>query len=841
LAFSPPGYPVHGPGYFREGVKRMKKILYFILCLLVLSLAGICSPISAAGTPLSIKVGVYENNPKIFTDSQGWVAGFWPDILEYIAGEEGWDIQYVHGTWTECLQMLENNTIDVMPDVAYSEDRQGIFNFSREPVYISWSRVYAPQGSDIHVIPDLEGKSIAILKDSINAEGPDGIKALAGSFDLNCTFIETESYLEVFELLDTKQADAGVVSKDFANSHEVDFSVMQTDIVFQPARLYFAFPKESAISAFLVERIDSRVKELKEYGDSIYFQTLDKWFGANTIEKPVVPDWLKWSLIGIAALVMLLIGVITIFRYQFNRRTKELAAEMAERNAAKHEINALHLRQEAILSAVPDIIVEVDKNKVYTWVNQAGYQFFGEDVIGKEASYYFEGEQDVYSRVNPIFQGDKNILYLESWQRRRDGEKRLLAWWCRALMDDSGNVKGALSTARDVTERNFTERALKESEEELRHIFEAVPESISIMDLDGVILDVNPAMVSMHGYQSKAEIIGRKSIEFIAEKDRHIAGHVEQETFEKGLARDIAYHLIRKDGTEFPAELSTAVIKDDQDKPVGVLAIAADVTNRILARKEHQKVIEYRELDRLKTNLLSTISHELRTPLASIKGYASLLLMFNHKLDKAQKTESIEAIDRSTDRLTELIDHLLDMSRLDAGLLRLTLQPVNMREIICAAVDEVKLRSPKYNFKNQIKDRLPETMADGRRLRQVLDNILENAVKYSPEGTEISVLTEIRGNDLLISISDQGRGIDKAEHKKIFERMYRIEQRLQKDPGGLGLGLSLCKALVEGHGGKIWVESKPGKGSTFYFTIPLKAVEKGNKDDEREKTKTGRG
>jgi signal transduction histidine kinase len=284
--------------------------------------------------------------------------------------------------------------------------------------------------------------------------------------------------------------------------------------------------------------------------------------------------------------------------------------------------------------------------------------------------------------------------------------------------------------------------------------------------------------------------------------------------------------------------MSTAVVKDNSGRLFGFIVLTSDTTVRDQAEEEHRKVVEYRELDRLKTNLLSTISHELRTPLASIKGYASLLLAYEHKLDKIQKKESITAIDRATDRLTELIEHLLDMSRLDAGLLRLTLQPVKPLEIIATAVDEAKMRTPEFRFINNINDELPEITADGRRLRQVIDNLLENAVKYSPAGTVITLSAGVKGDDLLISIADQGRGISESEFTRIFERMYRIEQRLQKDPGGLGLGLSLCKALVEGHGGKIWVESTVGKGSTFYFTIPLKAVKKESKNDERESTKT---
>jgi two-component system sensor kinase FixL len=134
-----------------------------------------------------------------------------------------------------------------------------------------------------------------------------------------------------------------------------------------------------------------------------------------------------------------------------------LNLEITQRKQAEEELQALSARHEAILTEVPDIIAEVDANKVYTWMNQAGLEFFGAEALGKEAAHYFEGEQNTYEVVQPVFCGDPSVVYVETWQRRRDGEKRILAWWCRTLVDVQGNVTGALSTARDITERKQAE------------------------------------------------------------------------------------------------------------------------------------------------------------------------------------------------------------------------------------------------------------------------------------------------------------------------------------------------------------------------------------------------
>lgn len=148
-------------------------------------------------------------------------------------------------------------------------------------------------------------------------------------------------------------------------------------------------------------------------------------------------------------------------------RNSMIIRDITESKMAQDNINKLFSRHQVLLSAIPDIIMEVDINKIYTWANESGLEFFGEDVIGREACFYFEEEQCIYDVVAPIFQGSEEVIYVESWQRRKDGQKRLLAWWCRALKDTEGNVTGALSSARDITEQKSAEEEIKNLNEKL--------------------------------------------------------------------------------------------------------------------------------------------------------------------------------------------------------------------------------------------------------------------------------------------------------------------------------------------------------------------------------------
>ncbi len=213
----------------------------------------------------------------------------------------------------------------------------------------------------------------------------------------------------------------------------------------------------------------------------------------------------RWLIIGLVA--VLLFGAGTgaglIWRQQRLRFFRE-------RLAAVKRGYTVSSRQEALLAAVPDIIMEVDQNKVYTWANQAGIEFFGEDVIGKEAAFYFEGEQETYQMVKPLFNGHDDVIYVESWQRRKDGEKRLLAWWCRVLKDDRGRVTGALSSARDITERKRAEQTLREINEYLENLITYASVPIVVWDPQYRITRFNRAFEKLTGKQADG-VLGHRS------------------------------------------------------------------------------------------------------------------------------------------------------------------------------------------------------------------------------------------------------------------------------------------------------------------------------------------
>jgi two-component system sensor histidine kinase KdpD len=228
-----------------------------------------------------------------------------------------------------------------------------------------------------------------------------------------------------------------------------------------------------------------------------------------------------------------------------------------------------------------------------------------------------------------------------------------------------------------------------------------------------------------------------------------------------------------------------------------------------------------KELDKMKSQLLSTVSHELRTPLASIKGFATTLLRDDVDWDEESRREFLSIIDEESDRLTELISNLLDMSRIEAGTLRVEPEPTDLDPIFRETAAEFQLMTRAHQIRVHVPPALPPVMADPRRARQVLRNLVENAVKYSPEGGSITISAGVVNGRVRTSVADQGIGIGPEQLEHIFDRFYQVDSASTRSVGGSGLGLSICKAIVEAHGERIWVESQPDMGSTFHFTLPL--------------------
>lgn len=265
--------------------------------------------------------------------------------------------------------------------------------------------------------------------------------------------------------------------------------------------------------------------------------------------------------------------------------------------------------------------------------------------------------------------------------------------------------------------------------------------------------------------------------------------------------------LRRRNGGTISVGIIYAPLFGQDGRLVNIIANVRDITR-------------FREADEIKSTFISVVSHELKTPVALIQGYAETLLRKDAQWDPETMQQSLEVITEEAERLTRMIDNLLDASRIGAGKLPLELEPVPLGALAKRVVDRFRTQTQIHDFVVDFPSDLPPVQADPERMEQVLGNLLSNAIKYSPEGGTIEVSGRAPSEEVIVTVTDEGMGIPFEEQPHIFERFYRGARDHQQRTPGAGLGLYLAQAIVEAHDGRIWVESKPGEGAAFSFAIP---------------------
>jgi PAS domain S-box-containing protein len=349
--------------------------------------------------------------------------------------------------------------------------------------------------------------------------------------------------------------------------------------------------------------------------------------------------------------------------------------------------------------------------------------------------------------------------------------------------------------------------SLENSEERFRSVVETAKDAIVNVDEGGRIVSWNRGAENMFGY-SAGKAIGQPATLIIPQQSHqeHLAGfnsfHAEGTGSAPVPSEGIGLH---KDGSEFPLELSLASWKTKEGN--FFTAIMRDITER-------------KKLDQLKDELSGLVSHELRTPLTVIIGAVNTVLSEEDLLSAQEKRQLLNDAAAEAESLSHLLGNLLELSRVRAEQLVLHTEPVNTKMIVQKVIDNISKQTTPNRFSLDFPQGLPPAYADSLRLERILYNLLDNAIKYSPPKSDIRISAKTKGEHLVIGIQDQGEGISMEDQSRLFAPFQRLENAGAK---GIGLGLLVCRRLVEAHGGRIWVESRPGRGSTFLFTIPLKA------------------
>lgn len=350
----------------------------------------------------------------------------------------------------------------------------------------------------------------------------------------------------------------------------------------------------------------------------------------------------------------------------------------------------------------------------------------------------------------------------------------------------------------------------------LATIIENSADGIMILDMERRVVVINQALAAMVGL-TEEDAVGRSCAEVLALENvvgDDLCQSTDFEEFPAGTSKRCEGELLRPGGSRIIVSATFTPLYDDANHLVNLIVNVHDITR-------------FREEEEMKSTFTSIISHELKTPVALIKGYAQTLARPDAQWDAATARQSLEIIEEEADRLEALINNLLDVSRIQASGLRLDYADVDVETLARKIANAYRTQTSIHRIEVDFPEPLPLIWGDEERLRQVLTNLLTNAIKYSPDGGVIRLggWTQSTGANgparVILFVADQGVGIPQDELPHIFERFYRVDSSLRRSTAGAGLGLFLTKAIVEAHGGQIWVRSEANRGTTFFVALPV--------------------
>lgn len=483
-------------------------------------------------------------------------------------------------------------------------------------------------------------------------------------------------------------------------------------------------------------------------------------------------------------------------------------------------------RQAAIVEHADDAIVSTTPDGVIATWNRAAARLYGfdrEEALGQSISVLAPPDQPdpLLEALQRAGRGEP-VAHLEVTRQRKDGIVVDVSVSLASMHDASGVVTGVVTVHRDVSDR-------RRADDRFRALVETAPDAIVIVDELGRIELVNAQTERLFGYE-RSELIGQTVEVLVPARYRtmhpvHRTGYLAHPKV-RGMGAGLDLHGLRKDGTEFPVEISLSPLQTDAGMTVS--AAIRDVTERKQAddarahalRREQEASERLRQVDRLRSDFLSTVSHELRTPLTTITGFADMLVGDWAGFPDAQRQDLVQRISRSGARLNALIGDLLDFTRLEGGQLRFVVEEV---EVVEAVADAVQRCGPILEDR-RVHLEVPEdlrVLADPTALGRILDNLIGNAAKFSGPGATVTVRAERAhgGTETLITVADEGIGIPADELANVFDRFYRVGGQSNRRPG-TGIGLAIVKEFTEDLGGRVGVSSTEGEGTEFTVAFP---------------------
>ena len=502
----------------------------------------------------------------------------------------------------------------------------------------------------------------------------------------------------------------------------------------------------------------------------------------------------------------------------------------------------------ALLETIEDGIVACDSEGVLTVFNHAARRMHGTperpiaaDLWAEHYNLYLpDGRTRMRKEEIPLFRAlqGESVRNVEMVIAPEGGEARTVLASGGAVYGPGGEKLGAVVVIRDFTEQREAQEALRRESAHLHALMDNIPDAIYFKDTEGRFTRVN-SHAPYRGNKAPEEVVGKTDFDFFVEEHARAAYEDEQRVIRTGVPiLDKEEKEVYTDGSTTWLSTTKVPVFDDAGRVTGIVGISRDITerkraeeSRIELAREQAARTEAENANRLKDDFLAVLSHELRTPLTAVLGWSKMLL--DGHVAEGMRAGALTSIYRNAKSQAQLIDDLLDISRIVTGSLRIDARPVELSSIVEAAVAGVRPEASAKGLDLQTRlDRLAGTVTgDAHRLQQVVWNLLSNAIKFTPSGGLVEVRLSRAGSTVEVAVRDTGQGIAPDFLPHVFERFRQADSSTTRRHGGLGLGLSIVRHLVELHGGTAHVESA-GRGQGSVFRVVLPAAARGSNGGE---------
>ena len=910
-------------------------------CVAALASLAVVFASAVQAAPRVVRVGIYENPPKLQAGPQGQPSGILGDLLSEMARLESWTLEPVRCDWDDCLRLLEDGQIDLMPDVAYSDARAQRFDFHKVPALPSWSQVYRRPGATLQSVLDLDGKRVVVLEGSVQQ---DHLASLLNSFGLRAELVPVKSFDQAFSMVATGAADAVAANRYSGDAAASRYGLTASSLVFLPSKLYFATDKGR--NADLLADIDARLDAWQNNANSFYFQTLARW-GQQATE-PRVPPAFWWGLSAVLGLLALALGFLALLRREVARQTlalrdsEERFRNLSENSADwiwEHDLRGRHIYSNPGVTAIlgyrveeflaidaatlvhPDDLTLFDsihqksrarrtgwRNVVIRWRHKdGGYRVLesnAQPVLDAKGELQgFQGvDRDITARVRTEQERQRLVAVLEAtsdivsmadpeghltylngpgramlgidpaaplpeviadvhpqWAAElilneglqtaiRDGrwsgetavlgpggEEIPVSQLILSHKDAQGKLLFLSTIMRDVRASRLAEQALRESEERLRLALAAASQGLYDLDLTTGIAKVSPEYATMLGHEPATfQEDNAAWRERIHPDDRSAT----LQTFDDYVAGRLPEYRIefrqrtRDGGWKWVLSMGRIQERAADGRPLRMLGTHTDIDaiksaeaamrdlNATLEVRVAERTAELTAANEELETFAYAVSHDLRAPLRAMSGFSSALQEDHSASLSSEARTYLEQIVLAAQKMSDLVDGLLTLARSTRGDLQMDL--VDVSALAQRQLSELAAAEPARQVSFEVEPGLTVT-GDERMISSVLDNLLNNAWKYTGTVAQPQIRVEACAGDGMrgFSISDNGAGFDMAHAARLFKAFQRLHR--QDEFPGLGIGLATVQRIVQRHGGQISARGVPGQGATFSVLLPARA------------------